>query len=258
MVVGLVFFLGIGIPIIGIFSGLMTIIVLGEAYFIGGYSIIFGVIVLIVYFIYDSQNTNKLNQLIKEKNKLSMDILNTRVSTFKRDNGYEKSKIYNVNHDFGGKFVYENLWVYENFLLSIYSEDFYKFNTETVDGKFVKDLENGVNPSSLNLDERKLFLDDIEYFQINGDIVRTEKISGGGTSIGGAVVGAVVAGGVGAVIGSRKKIESETVTTDNRFILLVYKKNGKLTKEKFDFTKYNRVFEELIPEKEYSYVLSKK
>lgn len=106
-------------------------------------------------------------------------------------------------------------------------------------------------------------LDKIVYFREIGDVQYTTEISGGkvtggGSSIGGAVVGGLLAGDAGAIIGSRKKIESEGITTnvvehDSRQVVL------KLTDNelRFDIEIYD-VFMHLIPEKEYTYIMATK
>ena len=53
-------------------------------------------------------------------------------------------------------------------------------------------------------------IDDIKYFNLTGEKTERQYISGGGgggSSIKGAVVGGLVAGEVGAIIGSRKKVD---------------------------------------------------
>ena len=59
----------------------------------------------------------------------------------------------------------------------------------------------------------------VEYFDLTGDVYTS--VTGGGTSIKGAVVGGVLAGGAGALIGSRKKITTEI--KDDRKTVFVYR-----------------------------------
>lgn len=78
-----------------------------------------------------------------------------------------------------------------------------------------------------------------------------------GPSISGAIIGGVLAGGAGAIIGSRvnnKEIKSEIVENDARKTILKYYKNGNLISKEYDYQAFN-VFEELIPDKEYNIVL---
>ena len=104
---------------------------------------------------------------------------------------------------------------------------------------------------------------DIEYYQIGGEYYRENKISGGGgggSDIRGAIIGGVVAGGVGAVIGSRKEtdsIKSKLVTHDTRETVLCYYKNGNRRSIVFEYENY-QVFEDLIPEKNYDIVTETK
>lgn len=105
---------------------------------------------------------------------------------------------------------------------------------------------------------------DVVFFQKVGDVQYISnvsggevKASGGGSSLAGAIVGGAIAGGVGAVIGSRKpvKIESNGVTTtveeiDTRETVLRLKGEEKRFKgwEMYD------MFMKVMPEKEYNYL----
>ena len=75
---------------------------------------------------------------------------------------------------------------------------------------------------------------------------------GGGISIGGAIIGGMIAGDVGAIVGSRQgtaEIKSELVTHDSRCTIL----KTKTTSLRMSFEAYD-VLSELIPEKEYNVV----
>jgi hypothetical protein len=115
----------------------------------------------------------------------------------------------------------------------------------------------------ISLDEIKLNtipLNQIEYFSKRGELIRENKISGGGgggSSITGAVVGELIAGDVGAVIGSRKKtdeIKSELITHDTRETFLNYFDDKKERCSLFFDIDTYEVFNDLIPEKEYNIV----
>jgi hypothetical protein len=95
----------------------------------------------------------------------------------------------------------------------------------------------------------------IDYYTIEGEVVYENKITGGGgggSSLEGAIVGGLVAGDVGAVIGSRKTIDpikSELVTHDRRKTIINYFDDRDVKKTMiFAFKDYS-VFYELIPEK---------
>lgn len=109
-----------------------------------------------------------------------------------------------------------------------------------------------------------ILLSSIQYYRVIGDIRYQTDITGGGgggTSIGGAIVGGMIAGETGAIIGSRKKVEairSETTQIDDRYIELVFLDNSGFKQiMKFDYQAFD-VFEELIPDKEYTIVQEKK
>lgn len=62
----------------------------------------------------------------------------------------------------------------------------------------------------------------VEYYDLTGDV--HTSVSGGGSSLKGAVVGGILAGGAGAVIGSRKKTTTEI--KDDRKTVFVYRSEG--------------------------------
>ena len=53
-------------------------------------------------------------------------------------------------------------------------------------------------------------------FNQTGSIYTTTEVSGGGSSLSGALVGGLLFGAAGAIIGSRKAVKTETVTHDDR------------------------------------------
>lgn len=99
-------------------------------------------------------------------------------------------------------------------------------------------------------------VNDIIFFSKEGDVQYTTAISGGGgggSSIGGAIIGAVIAGGVGAVIGSRKKVEEIHSTVeehDNRITVIRYKNNGKIEEISIDGVLAYDFLLKHIPEKD--------
>lgn len=99
-------------------------------------------------------------------------------------------------------------------------------------------------------------IDKIQYYAKEGDVQYTTKISGGGgggSSISGAIVGGLVAGGAGAVIGSRQQvnpIKTTTQTHDSRKTILKYHDGDALVVMAFDgFDAYN-FFQKNMPEKD--------
>lgn len=113
----------------------------------------------------------------------------------------------------------------------------------------------------LHLDDiLKIPLSNIKHFTVEGDFYRENKISGGGgggSSISGAIIGGIVAGEVGAIIGSRKKtneITSTLIEHDTRCTVLTYVDDSGVERTlKFDFSAH-KILNDFIPEKEYKRV----
>jgi hypothetical protein len=120
--------------------------------------------------------------------------------------------------------------------------------------------DNIVEFTEDNIKIVKISIDQIEYFSTRGEQYRETKISGGGgggSSLGGAIVGGAIAGGAGAIIGSRKGVESiksEVVTHDTRETYINYfDDNGQRQSLVFDISA-QQALNDLIPEKEYEIV----
>lgn len=101
----------------------------------------------------------------------------------------------------------------------------------------------------LNWQTKKIQLDDIYFFAKEGDVTTNVTASGGGSDIGRAIIGGILAGNAGAIIASRKETKVETTTTDTRKTVLYYK-GGQLTFAPGDYTALMK----LIPDKEISAV----
>lgn len=110
-----------------------------------------------------------------------------------------------------------------------------------------------VNSFISNLKSFALNIDKIKFFTTEGSIQRFSKVEGGGSSVGGAIIGGLVAGDAGAIIGSRKEITTSIETIDSRKVWLLIEEDSKVKKIEFDYEFYD-IFNRLIPEKEYSYV----
>ena len=75
-------------------------------------------------------------------------------------------------------------------------------------------------------------------------------VSGGGTSLKGALLGYAVAEDVGAIIGSREPIKTTVVSEDDRRVELIYKdKDGNIKNLEFTHDSY-QIFKKLLPSKE--------
>jgi hypothetical protein len=65
-------------------------------------------------------------------------------------------------------------------------------------------------------------IENIISYSVSGTRQQINKISGVGSSLSGALIGGLVAGDVGAIIGSRKAIKTELKEVDNREVRIVY------------------------------------
>ena len=98
-------------------------------------------------------------------------------------------------------------------------------------------------------------LESILYFEEVGELRKYTKVSGGGTSLKGALVGYAIAGDIGALIGSRNSIETEVVSEDDRRIELIYKdQNGNISNLEFTHDAYY-VLKKIIPSKEFGKII---
>lgn len=100
-------------------------------------------------------------------------------------------------------------------------------------------------------------INDILFFNRYGDSYMETNVSGGGSNIPGALIGGLVAGGVGAIIGSRKKVVTVNKYKDNRETVLYFKDLDSSEKNIiFSSDDYNTLMR-LIPSKEYSLIMFK-
>ena len=121
---------------------------------------------------------------------------------------------------------------------------------------FINYIENGkaeiIEPKEGKIISEKYDKRNILFWRELGDIRYVSNVSGGGSSIKGAVAGAVVAGEAGAIIGSRKGVTTETKEIDTRELVVKFA-NG--TEKKLTYI-YKEALMQTIPEKEYSFVMA--
>lgn len=105
----------------------------------------------------------------------------------------------------------------------------------------------------------KIKISNIKYYRITGDKYVTTEVTGGGgggSSIKGAVMGGIIAGEAGAIIGSRKPIESvksNSAVHDEQNVLIY---SDDLTQVlKFNSNIY-KILLDIFPEKEYGSVIN--
>ena len=105
-------------------------------------------------------------------------------------------------------------------------------------------------PDVANIKLKKVSVDDILYFEELGELRKYAKVTGGGSSLKGALVGYVLAGDVGAIIGSREPVKTDIISEDERRVELIYKNaDGEVENLEFTHDAY-AMLKALIPEKE--------
>lgn len=111
-------------------------------------------------------------------------------------------------------------------------------------------------PDISELKLKSIPIDSILYFEEVGELRKYTTVSGGGTSLKGALLGYAIAEDVGAIIGSREPITTHVVSEDDRRIELIYKnKEGQIENLEFKHDAYS-VFKKLIPLKELRKIVS--
>lgn len=105
-------------------------------------------------------------------------------------------------------------------------------------------------PDISELKLKSIPIDSILYFEEVGELRKYTTISGGGSSLKGALLGYAIADDVGAIIGSREPITTNVVSEDDRKVELIYRdENNEVTNLEFMHDAYD-VFKKLIPLKE--------
>lgn len=163
-----------------------------------------------------------------------------------------KNHILTTIHDFKSDTLYmvenKSLCILPNRKICTF-EWFLKFDYDSQRCNFDSDIK-----------EEIIDFDSIKYFQLAGSIDNELSVyggGGGGSSIKGAVVGGLIAGEAGAIIGSRKSVDSihsSHSTVDNRQCWIILKDN---TKKVCDYKVYELLLD-YIPKLEYENVMKEK
>ena len=125
----------------------------------------------------------------------------------------------------------------------------------------MSEKNNTIKNKDINIFD--ISVDDIEYYEVIGEKYREQIISGGGSTginIGGALLGALIAGDAGMILGGQRKVEeiqTKTVLRDTRCICINYFVNKCRYKLFFPITLLDYL-EDNIPEKEKDIVKTKK
>lgn len=161
-------------------------------------------------------------------------------------------------------------WTYLNILVNAAKDVVATFQADETPYKREQDLRQRFNKwNHLKVLAFYIPLNSIEYFAMGGQKYVTTEVTGGGGTVGGssvtgAIIGGMVAGGAGAVIGSRKEstinpIQTHTVVHNETEAYIKYREQDGTLKEIVSGANADSFFNALrkiIPEKEYSYVLS--
>lgn len=112
------------------------------------------------------------------------------------------------------------------------------------------EISSSNKPDVSKLKLKTIPIESILYFEEIGELRKYTTLSGGGTSLKGALLGYIIADDIGAIIGSREPIKTEVISEDDRKIELIYK-NSENGIENLEFTHdAYAVFKKLIPLKE--------
>lgn len=152
------------------------------------------------------------------------------------------------------------VWKTINTICIMTSLDYLKKDLPEYD---IESLNESIKNEKLDIFVKQIKIEDIFYYKVEGDVITSTyttggTVKGGGSSLTGAIVGGVLAGDVGAIIGSREKIEVEPVSThtehDDQRVVSVYISEGDTVKiQQYPYKLYG-AFQKLIPEKSYDYI----
>lgn len=144
-----------------------------------------------------------------------------------------------------GKYSFEvkipqYLWICNNYIKLFPKAEYYKNNLTSSESK----------PDVSELKLKSISIDSILYFEEMGELRKYTTVSGGGTSLKGALLGYVIADDLGAIIGSREPIKTAVVSEDDRRVELIYKnENGDIENLEFTYDAYSAL-KKMIPSKE--------
>lgn len=132
------------------------------------------------------------------------------------------------------------LWISDNNLNMFPMSTYYKQN----------ETSSMCKPDVSELKLKTVPIDSILYFEEVGELRKYTTVSGGGTSLKGALIGYAIAEDIGAIIGSREPITTNIISEDDRRIELIYKnQQNQIENLEFKHDAY-MALKELIPLKE--------
>jgi hypothetical protein len=240
-----------------------------ELIMFGGYISLFIVLPLLLFFIFVYRSDLKFGKLKKDYNN-KREIFNCileKYNLFLKNDGVNIDKKVTIKRDKYSVSYY--MWTHENSLKLVNVDEIYKLalGNDSLDEYKGNEIKYEEMFKMYFNDMISIPINKIYYFKLEGNVHYETKISGGdggGTDIGGALLGGAIAGSTGAIIGSRKKtnpIKSEYIEHDERYVVLkYYDETNKLNIINFAYYSHgdNTIIddlEELIPDKEYNFVI---
>jgi hypothetical protein len=231
-------------PFIGFFIGILF----QELFGFGLISVITGFIFFPLAEFLEKNDTKKNKIDFYFDNKVIIQKIFDQNKKLKLDYDFYISDVQEVKD---GDFIHL-FWVAKDSLIHLYDDSYY---TLMIDGFISKNYK--LKGSDVVFKSKAIKISDIEVYYLEGEVNYKTFQSGGGFNLKGAIIGGVIAGGIGAIIGSRKETTINSVTVDKREVNLIYKSESKVIKEKFPY-EFIDAFNQLIPEKDYHLIIASK
>ena len=196
--------------------------------------IVIGAIIMIYGFIGLEQEKKRIQANIKD----NVCVFEKEYEAYADKLGVKRSKI-QVTLVEGSAKIPHYLWIADD-VLNLFPAESY-----------LKNHVSGASRPDLKLFQKvQISVDNILYFEELGELRKYAKVTGGGSSLKGAMLGYALAGNVGAVIGSRESIKTELISEDERRVELIYRnQNGEIENLEFTHDSYG-VLKELLSHKE--------
>ncbi len=123
--------------------------------------------------------------------------------------------------------------------------------------KHIRVLE-GWNREEFKLDAFQIIpVQNIAYYKVTGSKQYIADVHGGGSNIKGAVVGSVLAGEVGAIVGSRTEIKTNVKEKDDRRLFIYFTEDNEVHSEEIITEQIDSILDLLrswMPQKDYEYI----
>jgi hypothetical protein len=167
---------------------------------------------------------------------------------FKKENGYYESNPIEWN---GYSFnELGTIWKYKNQLFMMVADFAFDYFLKK---DLVSKLKEGKTTKEIGFRRLYLPLQTIQFYRTSGVVKQYTQTTGGGSSLSGAIIGGIVAGDVGAIIGSRKESKVETFTNDERKVEMFVKVKDEVTVLYFSYKALDALLK-TIPEKDFDYI----